>query len=79
MIINPLIIKFLEIIDNKDLSFTPINECDLKKEFKQNQYYQLKKFCIDNKLININYHIITLSMDGKYIFNSLKTLKVFKN
>jgi hypothetical protein len=66
MIINKLIIEF-----------RPIHESDLRKLFDSYWYYQLKKFCVENNLININYHIITLSLDGKYFLNNMRKLKSF--
>jgi hypothetical protein len=74
MIIHKNLVLFLDIINYNDSKLSPIKEIDLKKRFKHNEYYNLKKFCIDNKLIIINYHIITLTSLGNNLFKNLKEL-----
>lgn len=75
MIINKELKKFLEIIYNKNMNLESILECELRKSFKNNQFYNLRNFCIDNELIIIEYHKINLTKRGNNLFNILKECK----
>ena len=77
MIIHKELKRFLEIIYIKNIDFKPILECELRKEFKNNEYYKLKNFCFDNNLINVNYHEMNLTVDGIELFKSLNKIKIF--
>ena len=72
MIIHKNLFNFLEKIYIKNMDFTNIKECELKTYFKNNEYYLLKNFCIEYKLINIEYHKINLTKNGVSLFNILK-------
>jgi len=75
MIIHKQLIKFLELIYIKNLDFTPISDFELRKHFKNNEYYNIKLFCIENELIIIEYHKINLTSIGNDFFIILKKFK----
>jgi hypothetical protein len=75
MIIHKNLLKFLEIIYYSNMDFKSINEIDLKKAFKINEYYNLKIFCIQNDLIIIEFHNINLTKLGLDFFNNLKKFR----
>ena len=77
MIIHKGLKEFLEIIFISNLDFKPISEHDLRKQFKNNQYYNIKLFCKENNLITIEYHKINLTNDGINLFKILKKLQKF--
>lgn len=77
--INKLLYDFLEKIFIANIDFKSISEHDLKKYFKNNQYYRIKNFCLNNKLIENGYHKLSLTQSGLYLFNFLKNnIKVYK-
>lgn len=77
--INILLFKFLEKIHINNCNFTPINKTFLKKDFKNNQFYNLERFCLLNHLIEIEYNTYSLTSEGITLFNFLKIyIKVFK-
>lgn len=79
MMINPLLFKFLEIVQQHSLNFNEITKHDLKKEFKNNQFYNIEQFCLINKLIHINYNKYSLTLQGITFFNFLKIyIKIYK-
>lgn len=75
MIIHKNLKNFLEIIENADLNLQPICEHDLRKKFKNNEYYNLIKFCLLNEIIFIEYSKIYLTSTGKNLFTFLKNCK----
>lgn len=78
MIINKKLLElktFLQIIYFKNQDFSSIKENELRCAFKNNEYYNLKLFCLDNELIKIEYHEINLTIQGIEFFNILKKLK----
>jgi hypothetical protein len=74
MIIHKGLKHFLELIFIKNLNFSSITERELRKEFKNNEYYQLKLFCLENELIQISFHEINLTLIGMEFFKILKKL-----
>lgn len=74
MIIHKKLKTFLEFIYKKDLDFSSIHESDLRREFKNNEYYQLKNFCLENKLIVIEFHEVNLTGIGLDFVNILKKI-----
>ena len=77
--INKLLYIFLEKIFIYNTDFKDITEIELKRTFKNNQYYNLKKFCLQNKLINNGFHKISLTQEGLTLFNFLKNyIKIYK-
>jgi hypothetical protein len=75
MIIHKKLKLFLEKIYIKNLDFSQIKENELRKCFKNNEYYNLKSFCLENELIDIEYHKINLTNIGINLFNILKKMK----
>ena len=79
MMINQLLFKFLEAIQNHSLNFNEITRHDLKKLFKNNQFYNIERFCLINKLVSIDYNKYSLTLRGITLFNFLKNcIKVYK-
>jgi hypothetical protein len=72
MIIHKNLINFLELIHNKNLNFQAITECELRSQLKNNEYYNLKLFCLQNDLVIINRHEINLTVFGLEFFKILK-------
>lgn len=72
MIIHKNLVNFLEKIYLKNLDFKPITENELRQQFKNNEYYMLIKFCIEYKLISIEFHKINLTHNGINLFKILK-------
>lgn len=75
MIIHKNLINFLELIHNKNLNFQAITEYELRHQLKNNEYYNLKLFCLENNIIIINYHDINLTVYGLEFFKILKKLR----
>jgi hypothetical protein len=75
MIIHKNLKKFLEIIYYSNMDFKPINELDLKNNFKINEYYNIKLFCLQNDLIKIEFHKINLTKIGMEFFIILNKLR----
>lgn len=75
MIIHKELKNFLEIIYFQELDFNTITTFKLRKEFKNNEYYKLKNFCIENDLIIIEHHKINLTSSGIEFFKILKKCK----
>jgi hypothetical protein len=74
MIIHKELKRFLEVIYLKNLDFKDISEYELRKQFKNNEYYQLLKFCILNNLLIIEFKHINLTLEGINFFKILKNL-----
>lgn len=72
---NKKLFKFLEIIFKEYSVCNEISEIMLRKNFKNNEYYNIKKYCLDNNLIELSYHKYTLTNLGLGFFNFLKKLK----
>lgn len=75
MLIHKNLKKFLELIYNEDMNFNSITPKDLYKNFKNNEYYSIKNFCLDNNLIIIEHNKINLTGFGVEFFNILKKCK----
>ena len=77
--INILLFKFLEKIHLASCDFKCLKKSSLKKYFKNNQFYNLERFCLINHLITIDYNEYSLTMEGITLFNFLKIyIKVYK-
>ena len=72
MIIHKNLINFLEKIYIENLSLKNLKEHELRKNFKNNEYYILIKFCLEYQLIIIEYHEIILTKKGIDFFKILK-------
>ena len=76
IIIHKSLFKFLEIIFINDVNYyKPITKKELKTFFKNNEYYNLESFCIENNLINIEYDKIITTDLGKQFFTILKRMR----
>jgi hypothetical protein len=64
--------SFLYIIEYQDNILEPIKEIELRAKFKNNEYYNIKKFCEINDLIEINFHTIILTRKGKDLYYAIK-------
>jgi hypothetical protein len=75
MIIHKKLKPFLELIFMKGLRFQTISCKELSKNFKNNEYYNLKNFCLENELIEMHSREISLTINGIEFFNFLKKLR----
>jgi len=75
--INKNLILFLEKIINYDLNFNPISINELKSFFKNNEYYNLKNFCLENNLIIFEYGKVIPTKKGRELHNVIKNILYF--
>jgi hypothetical protein len=77
MIINKDLKIFIELIYTENLNFKSISECDLRKQLKNNAYYNIRLFCLENKIITIKFHEINLTLFGMEFFKAINKLEKF--
>ena len=75
--IDKELFNFLKILYDIDNKLNTITEQEVKKLFKNNKYYNVRKYCLDNNFIKIEYNNVYLTFDGLAFFKNLNKLRYF--